>query len=100
MDLTTIIGLVAAFCTTLSYFPQLMKCWKTGSAGDLSLYMFLTLTAGVALWVVYGILKNDIVIILANTVSLMLLFGILYFKVREVFGGSQTASGGATSRRP
>jgi MtN3 and saliva related transmembrane protein len=83
MDFTTIVGLIAAFCTTISYYPQLKKCWETGSAGDLSLTMFLTLGAGVALWVVYGFLKSDIVIILANAISLALLFGILYFKLRE-----------------
>ena len=83
MDFTTLIGLVAAFCTTVSYFPQLKKCWATGSAGDLSLKMFVTLAAGVALWVVYGFLKSDIVIILANVVSLALLLGILYFKLKE-----------------
>jgi MtN3 and saliva related transmembrane protein len=83
MDFTTLIGLVAAVCTTISYYPQLKKCWETGSSGDLSLKMFLTLATGVALWVVYGFLKSDVVIIIANAVSLALLFGILYFKLRE-----------------
>ena len=83
MDITTLVGLVAAFCTTVSYYPQLKKCWATGSAGDLSLTMLLTLSAGVGLWVVYGVLKSDVVIITANAVSLALLMGILYFKLRE-----------------
>ena len=47
--------------------------------------MFLTLASGVALWVVYGFLKSDIVIILANATSLALQLGILYFKLRERF---------------
>jgi MtN3 and saliva related transmembrane protein len=83
VDLTTLIGLIAAFCTTVSYYPQLKKCWATGSAGDLSLTTFMTLAAGVALWVVYGLLKSDVVIIIANAVSLALLLGILYFKIRQ-----------------
>jgi MtN3 and saliva related transmembrane protein len=83
MNFTTVIGLLAAFCTTVSYYPQLKKCWDTGSAGDLSLKMFLTLAAGVALWVVYGFLQSDVVIIIANAVSFVLLMGILYFKLRE-----------------
>jgi MtN3 and saliva related transmembrane protein len=83
MDFTTMIGLMAAFCTTVSYYPQLKKCWDTGSAGDLSLKTFLTLATGVALWVVYGVLKADVVIVLANAISLALLTGILYFKLRE-----------------
>ena len=84
MDSTTLIGLVAAFCTTVSYYPQLKKCWATRSAGDLSLTMFITLAAGVGLWTVYGFLKGDVVIIIANAVSFTLLLGILYFKLREV----------------
>ena len=55
MDLTTLIGLCAAVCTTVSYYPQLKKCWETGEAGDLSLKMFLILATGVALWAVYGV---------------------------------------------
>jgi MtN3 and saliva related transmembrane protein len=76
---------MAALCTTASYIPQLKKCWETGSAGDLSLKMFSILAAGIALWVVYGVLQGDAVIILANSVSLVLLAGILYFRLREDF---------------
>jgi MtN3 and saliva related transmembrane protein len=83
MDFTTTIGSAAAFCTTVSYFPQLKKCWETGEAGDLSLKMFLILATGVALWAVYGILKSDVVITAANGLSLCLLLGILYFKLRQ-----------------
>jgi MtN3 and saliva related transmembrane protein len=83
MDATTIVGLAAAFCTTVSYYPQLKKCWDTGSAGDLSLKMFLTLSVGVALWAVYGFLRSGVVIIINNSISLALLMGILYFKLRE-----------------
>jgi MtN3 and saliva related transmembrane protein len=80
MDTVMIIGLFAAFCTTISYVPQLKKCWQTGSAGDLSLKTLATLAIGVALWVLYGFLKSDIVIILANVISFCLLTGILYFE--------------------
>lgn len=84
----TLIGLVAAFCTTISYIPQLKKVWQTGSTEDISLKMFLILAIGIALWIVYGILQSDAVIVLANSVSLLLLSGILFFKVREVLGWS------------
>jgi MtN3 and saliva related transmembrane protein len=95
MDITTIVGSLAALGTTVSYFPQLLKCWKTGQAGDLSFKMFAILAAGVALWVVYGFLKNDYVIITSNTVSLCLLAGILSFKLRERIGHGEGASIGA-----
>jgi MtN3 and saliva related transmembrane protein len=83
MNWTSAIGLIAAFCTTVSYIPQLKKCWQTESAGDLSLKTFTVLATGVALWVLYGVLQNDSIIILANAVSLSFLLGILYFKLRE-----------------
>lgn len=82
MDLVTAVGGMAALCTTVSYFPQLKKCWQTGHADDLSLATFLVLAGGVALWVAYGVLKSDFVIVLANSVSLLLLGGILFFKLR------------------
>jgi MtN3 and saliva related transmembrane protein len=80
-SLTTIVGLVAAFCTTVSYFPQLKKCWETRSADDLSFKMLAILSTGIALWIAYGVLQSDWVIIIANSVSLLLLMGILYFKL-------------------
>jgi MtN3 and saliva related transmembrane protein len=89
MDWTTATGVLAALCTTVSYFPQLKKCWETGETGDLSVGMFLTLFAGLALWVVYGILRNDYVVIIANSVSLCFLAGILFFKLRNMMRGSR-----------
>ena len=83
MDLNTIVGAVSAFFTTVSYFRQLKKCWETGSAGDLSLKMFSILATGIALDRLWCFQK-DIVIIAANAVSLCLLAGILYFKIREL----------------
>jgi MtN3 and saliva related transmembrane protein len=82
MDLTSFIGAVAALCTTASYIPQLKKCWQTGKADDLSLRMFVILSLGIALWVIYGVLQRDTVIIAANSISLVCLAGILYFKLR------------------
>jgi MtN3 and saliva related transmembrane protein len=87
MSLATVIGLVAAFCTTISYIPQIRKIWATGETEDISLKMFLILTTGIALWVVYGVLQTDAVIILANSVSLAFLCAILFFKLRNVFRG-------------
>ncbi|MDB5569455.1 MAG: loop repeat protein [Hyphomicrobiales bacterium] len=91
--LETIVGSLAAFCTTVSYVPQVRKTWRTGETGDLSLRMVLLLAAGLGLWIVYGFLKGDWVIVAANTISLSLLCVILFFKMRELRQGRQT--GGA-----
>ena len=76
-----IIGLAAATCTTVAFLPQVIKVWKTKSATDISLAMFLVLTTGVVLWLIYGIIIVDISIIAANTVTLFLSGSILYFKL-------------------
>lgn len=76
-----ILGLTAAFCTTVAFLPQVLKVWKTKSAQDISLAMFMVLTTGVFLWLIYGIIVVDISIIAANTVTLLLSGSILYFKL-------------------
>jgi MtN3 and saliva related transmembrane protein len=80
--LHTFIGLFAAIFTTASYFPQIKKCWETGESEDLSLHMLFILSTGISLRIVYGVLGGDIVIILANGVSLLCLFTLLFFKIR------------------
>ncbi len=82
-SLASYIGFLAACCTTVSYFPQLKKCLATGSADDLSLKMLLILGAGIGLWVVYGMLQGDWVIIVANAVSLALIACLIAFKLRD-----------------
>lgn len=82
-SLETIIGLLAAFCTTVANVPQVKKTWQTKRADDLSLKMLLLLMTGVGLWVIYGLFKNDLLIVLANGATLVLLGIILYFKLRS-----------------
>jgi MtN3 and saliva related transmembrane protein len=61
------IGACAAVFTSLSYIPQLRKAWLRRSTSDLSLKMLVVLTAGLTLWVEYGLLKGDGVIVAANS---------------------------------
>ena len=77
----TAIGLVAAACTTAANFPQLKKAWTTGQTDDISLKTLLLFACGLGLWVVYGVLQKDMIIILANGVSLALIAGLLYLKL-------------------
>lgn len=72
MNTTTIIGIVAGICTTAAIVPQIWRTWKTKKANDVSMSMFIVLLTGVALWTVYGIIKEDVPIILANGISFLL----------------------------
>lgn len=72
IDATTVLGLVAGSLTSLSVAPQVYRIWQRKSAKDVSYKMFMTLSLGVSLWIVYGILQDEIAIILTNAVSLLL----------------------------
>jgi MtN3 and saliva related transmembrane protein len=82
MDTMTLIGLLAGTLTTIAFVPQLTKTWKSRSAKDISLGMFLIFCSGVLLWLVYGILMGALPIILANTVTLILSSAILVLKLK------------------
>ena len=76
------IGFFAAFCTTIAFLPQAIKVFKTKSTKDISLYMFIIFTIGVLSWLIYGLTINDMPIILANAVTLILSFFILIYKIK------------------
>ena len=80
------IGLLAGTGTTVSFVPQVIKVWRQKSVQDLSPYMLLIHFSGVTLWVVYGLLSKDYVIVLFNVVTLILCFSILVAFLR--FNGS------------
>ena len=84
MDIITVLGLAAALFTTASYFPQLLKVWRTRQTEDLSLKMLATLFTGLSLWIAYGVAKQDMAIIIANAVSVAFVAFIASFKLREI----------------
>jgi MtN3 and saliva related transmembrane protein len=83
MDGVTFIGYLAAILTTTAFVPQAMRAWRTRSTNDISLLMFLMLTVGIFLWLVYGILMHDAPLIAANLVTGVLAASILYLKIRH-----------------
>lgn len=82
MSLTTLLGLVAATCTTLSFLPQAVKIIKTKETGSISLLMYIFLECGLFLWLVYGILIKSFPLMLANGLALLLSSIILILKIR------------------
>jgi MtN3 and saliva related transmembrane protein len=82
MGYETLIGAAAAFLTTASYIPQLKKAWQTGDTEDLSLKMLLILGSGLSLWIVYGVMRTDPVIMIANGVSVTMIGCLTYLKLQ------------------
>jgi MtN3 and saliva related transmembrane protein len=76
------IGAVAATFTTAAFIPQAWMTWKKRHADGVSLGMYSIFTAGVALWLVYGVMISQWPIIIANALTLALGLFILVMKIR------------------
>ena len=79
----TAIGLLAAACTTVAFFPQFWKAWKTKSTKDISLSTFMIFWVGVLCWLTYGLLLENLPMILGNSLTIILGTGILALKFRH-----------------
>ena len=82
MDATSIIGNLAAILTTVSFLPQALKTIKTKDTEGLSLPMYVLFVVGVGLWLLYGMLNNQMPIIVGNFITFILAGTILLFMVR------------------
>ena len=80
--MTTIIGLAAAVLTSTATLPQAIKSFKTKKTEDISLFTFLMALSGTVLWLIYGLAEGDLPIILANTVSFLIMFTIFIMKLK------------------
>ena len=82
MNYITIIGLVAGTCTTISFLPQIIQVCRTKQTRDLSLPMYILLTTGIFLWLIYGILSKNLPVILANAAAFISCFYIVIMKIK------------------
>ncbi len=76
------IGTIGGTLTTFAFLPQVSKIWRSRSARDVSLPMYLMFTCGVLCWLVYGLLILSWPIIGANIVTLILSLAIIAMKLR------------------
>ena len=80
-EAATIVGLVAAACTTIAFVPQVIRVYRLRNADAISLATFALFSAGTAVWLVYGLLIGSIPVIVANALTLGLALAILGLKV-------------------
>lgn len=76
-----IIGFCAAFLTTIAFLPQAIQSWRTRDLSGISLGMYSLFTAGVGLWLAYGLLMETWPLILANALTFALALSILILKL-------------------
>ncbi|WP_273568280.1 SemiSWEET family sugar transporter [Maribacter halichondriae] len=82
MENTEILGLVAATITTSGFIPQVLKIWKDKSTKDISLNMYLLLSLGLLLWLIYGFAIESLPVILANGITLILVLSVVALKLK------------------
>ena len=75
-----LLGFVAAGLSAISFLPQIIKIWRFRSVNDISTGMYVIYAASVILWLVYGIIINSEPLILAELLTLILVFAILTMK--------------------
>jgi len=67
-----VFGILAAIIILSSFIPQISRAYKTKSLVDVSSFFILFLTVGLALWAIYGFMRNDLVIIVSNSIGVSL----------------------------
>ncbi|OYT34397.1 MAG: hypothetical protein B6U87_02125 [Candidatus Aenigmarchaeota archaeon ex4484_52] len=82
MDSITLLGLIAAFLTTIALIPQFLKIYKTKQTKDISIGMYILYCFGFLSWLIYGFGIKSTPIILANIFALTFSLIILYFKIK------------------
>ncbi len=82
MNSLDVLGLVATCFTTSSFVPQVWRTWKTRDVSGISLPTYVIITIGLALWLVYGWLRGDMPLMVANAVMVVLTGAITVMKIR------------------
>lgn len=79
---TEITGLAAGILTASSMVPQVIKTLREKKAEEVSLFMLLVLLAGLVLWIVYGIKRQDLPIIATNCFSLLVNITMVILRIK------------------
>lgn len=82
MNLINLLGLTAGVFSTIAFLPQLIKIIKSRSTKDISLLMYIVISIGILLWLIYGLCIDSMPIILANAVTLVIVVYILLMKLK------------------
>ena len=78
------VGLAAACLTTFSFLPQAIRIWRTRSARDVSLVMYVMMTTGCCLWLIYGLLIQSVSLIFSNGIGVLMVGSVLALKLRDM----------------
>ena len=80
--LLTILGITAGVLILSGWVEQIIKGYKTKSLKDVSKYLMVFIAGGSILWLIYGIIVDDVFIIGTNIAAIFLMMIVLFMKKR------------------
>ena len=82
MNITELIGYLAATLAAVIFLPQLIKTVRSKDTKGLSLSSFILISISNSLWLSYGILTGDTAIILSQIFLFPMGLVILVYKIK------------------
>jgi MtN3 and saliva related transmembrane protein len=82
MDGIAVLGYAACAVTALTFLPQVIKTWKEKSAKNVSLMMFIIAFINEVMWIAYGVLRDDMVIIVTNVIMISMCSVMISLKLK------------------
>ncbi|WP_439131809.1 SemiSWEET transporter [Polaribacter sp.] len=83
MNYFEVLGFLAAILTTIAFFPQVIKVYKTKETKSISLSMYIVFSIGILLWLIYGLYLHSLPMIFANAITLISSIYILLMKIKH-----------------
>ena len=78
--LLTILGVAAGILILTGWVEQIYKGYKTKSLKDVSKFLMIFISAGAILWLIYGVIVEDVFIIGTNVAAIALMMIVLVMK--------------------
>lgn len=82
MDWTDVLGFIAGAFITLAFIPQVWRLYKLKSAREISLPFSILFLVGGICWLLWGIERHLVPVILWNAISLVLVGAMLFAKLK------------------
>ena len=80
-----VIGFIGGALITFGFIPQVIRVFKLRSAREISLLFTISMLLGAISWLIYGIIFRLPPVILWNAITIFLVAGLLYAKLK--YGG-------------
>ena len=75
--LTDVIGTLAGSLTTLSVLPQVHMVWTSDDVSGVSCLTYTMYSVGVMGWMIYGLRRNTVPLVVSNAVTFSLALSVL-----------------------